>query len=140
MLRNQDWLSILLELVQDFCGLALQCGNQFSSHEVILKWHLQKGKTGRNCSRDFMQVKTTCELLNFLDPNEVFVLWWRHASKKKRADLCANTKPALGPQPCYIRRSPWLIIVAHQCASKNLTKQKQPESQLAMLLDVARRW
>ena len=37
MLRNQDGLSILLELVQDLGGLALKCGNEFSSHRVILK-------------------------------------------------------------------------------------------------------
>lgn len=44
MLRDQDWLSILLELVEDLCGLALQCGHEFRSHRVILKLHLQKGK------------------------------------------------------------------------------------------------
>ena len=37
MLRNQDRLSILLELVEDLRGLALQRGNEFGSHRVILK-------------------------------------------------------------------------------------------------------
>ena len=31
MLRDKDWFPILLELVQDLCGLALQCGNEFGS-------------------------------------------------------------------------------------------------------------
>jgi hypothetical protein len=44
MLRDQDRLSILFELVQDLCGLALQCGNEFSSHRLILRWHLQIDK------------------------------------------------------------------------------------------------
>src|SRR5690349_5077268 len=44
MLRNQDRLSILLELAQDLCSLALECSNEFSSHIVILKWHFHKGK------------------------------------------------------------------------------------------------
>ena len=61
MLRNQDRLSILLELVQDFCCLTLQCCDEFSSHGVILEWYLHIGKGLITTAIDFSEEQQTLQ-------------------------------------------------------------------------------
>ena len=45
MLRDQDGLPIALHVCEEIRCLPLESGNEFSTHEVILKWHKQNVNT-----------------------------------------------------------------------------------------------
>jgi hypothetical protein len=56
---------------------------------VICSFRESSGMREDYITREFPESKDT--------KAKIFVLWCCHASKKKRADLCHNTKPALNP-------------------------------------------